>query len=67
MVKGVLEPGSKLQWSSSFREEAKVIEQLNKARGRKISQDQIVEGSYSTLERQTVYDDHTLDFTPQQL
>ena len=34
----------------------------SKARGRAISQDQILgEGDYATIERQTVYDDHTLD------
>ena len=61
MVKDVLEPAHQLKWSTWFREEAKIIEQWNKARGREISQDQILGGDYATIERQAVYDDHTLD------
>ena len=52
LVKGVLEPGSQLQWSTWFREEAKTIEQWSKARGMEISQDQLLgEGDYATIER----------------
>ena len=62
LIKAVLEPGPQLQWSTWFREEAKIIEQWSKARGREISQDQILgEGDYSTIGRQAVYDDYTLD------
>ena len=62
MVKGFLESGPQLQWNMWFREEFKIIEQRSKARGMEISQDQILgEGDYATIERQAVYDDHTLD------
>ena len=60
LVKGVLEPGQRLQWSTLFKE-AKIIEQWSKTRGREISQDQILgEGDYATIERQAVYDGHAL-------
>ena len=61
LVKGVLEPGPQLQWSTWFREEAKTIEQWSKSRDREIFQDQILgEGDYATIERQAI-DDHILD------
>ena len=61
LVKGVLESGSQLQWSTWFREETKIIE-WSKARRREISQDQLFgEGEYATIERHAVYDNHTLD------
>ena len=61
MVKDVLELGPQLQWSTWFREEAKIIEQQSKARGL-ISQDQILGGrDYATIERQAEHDGHTLD------
>ena len=41
LAKAVLEPGSQLQWSIWFRDEAKTIEQWSKARGMEISQDQL--------------------------
>ena len=45
-----------------FREEAKITEQWTKARGREISQDQILgAGDDATIEKQAVYDDHALD------
>ena len=54
LVKGVLEPGPQLQWSTWFREEAKIIEQQSKARGMEISQDQILgEGDYAAVETQS--------------
>ena len=37
-----------------FREESKIIKQWSKARGREISQDQILGGEYATIKRQTV-------------
>ena len=68
MAKGVSKPDPKLQWSTWFRENARIIEQWSKARGREISQDQILgEGSYATVERQAVYDDHIMDLFVQQL
>ena len=52
LVKGVLEPGPHLQCRTWFREEAKIIEQQNKARGRELSKDQMLrEGDYATIER----------------
>ena len=52
LVIGILEPSPQLQWSTWFSEEAKILEQWSKARGREISQDQVLgEGDYATTER----------------
>ena len=52
MVKGVSEPGPQLQCRVWFKEKYKIIEQWSKARGREISQDQILgEGDYATIEK----------------
>ena len=63
MVTAVLEAGSLIQWKSWWREEAKTIEQRSKARGIKVSQDQLLgEGDYADIERQqSLYNEHTLD------
>ena len=61
LVKDVLEHGPQSQYSMWFREKARIIEQQNKARGREISQDQILGGDNAIIERQAVYDDHTLN------
>ena len=62
LVKRILEPGPQLQCRTWFREEAKIIEQQNKTKGREISKDQMLkEGDYATIERQVVADGHTLD------
>ena len=61
LVKGVKEPDPQLQQCLQLREEAKFIEQWSKAISRGISQDQILgQRDYATIERQAVYDDHTL-------
>ena len=61
LVNGVLEPSLQLQWRTWFREEANILEQWSKARGRDISQDPIhVEGDYVAIERQSIHDNHTL-------
>ena len=61
MVNGVLRTSTQLQWSTWFREEAKIIEQWSKARGREISQDQILgKGNCATIGRQSLYDGHIL-------
>ena len=45
-----------------LREEPKTIEHQSKARGKEISQDQLLEeGDYATVERQSLYDDHVQD------
>ena len=52
LVNSVLEPGPQLYWSIWIREAAKIIGQWNKARGRKISQNQILgEGDYVTMNK----------------
>ena len=57
LVKAVLEPGPQLQWSSWFREEAKIMEQQSKDRGMEVSQDQnLREENNATIERQSLYD-----------
>ena len=62
MATAVLEAGPLMQFKAWLREEAKVIEQRNRARGIDISQDQLLgEGEYADVERQALYDEHTLD------
>ena len=51
-----LESDSQLQWSTWFREESTIIEQWNKARGRKISEDQnLGEVEYHIIKKTVVY------------
>ena len=66
LVEAVLEPSPQMQWNTWFREDSKMIEQWSKARSSEISQDQILGGDYATIERQAVYDNHTLDYAMQQ-
>ena len=62
MASVVLEAGQLMPWKSWLREEAKMIEQRNRARGIEISQDQLLgEGEYADVERQSLYGEHTLD------
>ena len=61
MASAVLEAGQLMQWKSWWREEAKMIEQRNRARGIEVSQDQLLgEGEYADVELQSLYDEHTL-------
>ena len=60
MVNVVLAHGPQLQWSTLFREEAKIIEQWSKARDMEISQDQILGGDCVTIVRQSIYIGHIL-------
>ena len=61
MVKAVLAPGPKLQWSMWFREEVKIIEQWSKARGMEISQNQpLKEADYTAIEKQLLLERHIL-------
>ena len=61
LVKGLLAFGPQLQWSMWFREDAKIIEQWSKARGVKISQDQLLrETDYTAIENQFLLDGHIL-------
>ena len=60
MAEVVLEAGQHMQWRSWWREEAKMIEQRNRAIGIEISQDQLLgEGEYADVERQALYSEHT--------
>ena len=60
MAEAVLEAGQLMQWKSWWREEAKMIEQRNRAIGIEISQDQLLgEGEYADVERQALYSEHT--------
>ena len=62
MVTAVLEAGPLIQQESWWREEAKTIEQRIRARGIEVSQDQLLgEGEYIDIERQSLYNEHTLD------
>ena len=62
LINCVLKPVPQSQWSNWFREKAMSVEQWTKARGREISQRKTLgDRDYATIERQAVYDDHTLD------
>ena len=57
----MLEASPQLQWRTWWGEEARALEQQDRARGHEISQDQILgEGQYADLQRQCTLDDNTL-------
>ena len=57
----VLECGPQLHWRCFLKEEARILEQQEKAKGTEISIDQILgEGLYSDPQDQALYNDHTL-------
>ena len=60
MASATLEAGPQLQWQTWW-EEARAIEELNRARGHESSQDQILsEGRSADVERQITFGGHTL-------
>ena len=60
-ISAVLESGPQLLWRCFCKEEIKILEQQEKAKGLEISLDQILgEGLYSDPQDQALYDDHTL-------
>ena len=61
LISGVLGNGQKFLWRCFFKEEARILEQNEKAKGLEIFLDQILDkGISSDLQDQTRYDDHTL-------
>lgn len=62
LVAATLEAGPQLQWQIWWKEEARAIEEQNRARGINISQDQLLgEGQYANLQRQLEFDDPILE------
>ena len=61
LILAVLESGPQLFWRFFLKEEARILEQQEKAKGFDIFVDQILgEGLYSDPQDQALYDDHTL-------
>lgn len=61
MAKAGLQPASRIQCFSWWREEEKDIACENRARGRETSKDQLLgEGCFTEIEVQAVYDEETL-------
>ena len=64
LILTVQESGPHLIWRCYFKEEAKILEQQEKAKGLEISLDQILgEGLYSDPQDKALYDDHTLSLS----
>ena len=60
-MSAVLESGSLLHWKCLFKQEARLLDQQKRAKGTKISLDQILgKGLYSDPQKQALYDDHLL-------
>ena len=61
LISAVLESGLQVLWKDFFKEEAKILQQQEKAKGLEISLDQIQgEGLYSNFQDQAFCDYHTL-------
>ena len=64
LITAILQPGSQLQWRTWWKDETQTIEQQRRDRDKKISQDQLFgEGDYADVQKQSLYDDHTLDLS----
>ena len=68
LISVILESGPQLLLRCFLKEEARILEQQEKAKGLEISLDQILgEGLYSDPQHQAHFDDHTVSYIPQQL